>query len=254
MFHILSRHNLKIAVTVEENPNPSGLVFIMHGLGGFKDQLHIQTFAQAFRDANFTVVLFDATHSFGQSEGDYADATTTGYLSDLEDVLAWAQTQTWYQEPFWLVGHSLGAFCSLLYTEEHPEKVRALAPTSAVVSGKLSAESHEKEKIADWERTGWKEEPSSSKPGLIKRLKYTEWLDRQKYDVLPEAHKLTMPVLLLVGDQDRGTPPEHQKILFDALPGKKELHIIKGAPHTFRDPMHLAEIKEVFHNWIQANL
>ena len=67
-----------------------------------------------------------------------------------------------------------------------------------------------------------------------------------KYDLLPDAKKLTMPVLLIVGEYDNGTPPEHQKLLFDALPGPKEMHIIKGAKHTFIEPQHLAEIKELF--------
>ena len=51
--------------------------------------------------------------------------------------------------------------------------------------------------------------------------------DRLQYDVLLKAEKLQMPVLLIVGDKDDITPPEHQKILFDLLPGKKELFIIK---------------------------
>ena len=77
--------------------------------------------------------------------------------------------------------------------------------------------------------------------------------DRLKYDLLPEVNKLTMPVLLIVGDKDDGTPPEHQKILFDKLPGKKELHIIKDAPHTFRDEKHLLEIKNLFLEWIDKS-
>ena len=78
--------------------------------------------------------------------------------------------------------------------------------------------------------------------------------DRMKYDLLPEANKLTMPVLLIVGDKDDGTPPKHQKMLFDKLPGKKEMHIIKDAPHTFKDPVHLEEIRAIFDKWIKANL
>lgn len=75
--------------------------------------------------------------------------------------------------------------------------------------------------------------------------------DRVKYDLLKEVDKLTMPVLLIVGEKDRPTTPEHQKILFDALPSqKKELHVIKGAPHTFRDPEHLREVKEIFMKWL----
>lgn len=75
-------------------------------------------------------------------------------------------------------------------------------------------------------------------------------IDRLKYDLLPEVGNLRMPVFLIVGENDTSTPPEDQEILFEALPGKKELHIIKGAPHTFRRPEHLAEIKQLFNRWI----
>ncbi len=60
-----------------------------------------------------------------------------------------------------------------------------------------------------------------------------------------------MPVLLIVGEYDESTPPEHQKILFDALLGPKEMHIIKDAPHTFREPKHLEEIRQLFDKWIK---
>lgn len=246
---IRNRKNQKVVVVVEEHPNSQNLVFVMHGLGGTKEQPHVQTFAQAFRDNGFTVVLFDTTNSFGESDGDYADATTTNYLSDLEDVIAWAKTQPWYQEPFWLVGHSLGGISTALYTEDHPETVKALAPISTVVSGELSVQSHEKKYLEEWKRTGWLIKQSQTRPGLVKKLKWAEMEDRMKYDLLPKVDKLTMPVLMIVGDQDSAL--ENQKVLYDKLPGKKELHIIKGAPHTFVDPDHLLEIKNIFDKWIK---
>ena len=65
--------------------------------------------------------------------------------------------------------------------------------------------------------------------------------DRLKYDLLPEAGKLKMPVLMIVGEKDESTPSDHMQKLYDVIPGKKEFHIIKGAPHTFREKEHLEE-------------
>lgn len=173
----------------------------------------------------------------------------------MEDVINWAKTQTWYKEPFWLVGHSLGAISVALYAERHPNEVKALAPISTVVSGKLSTETKkERGFLEEWKKTGWLIRESESEPGRIKKLKWAEMEDRMKYDLLPEVNKLTMPVLLIVGDNDTSTPLEHQKILFDRLIGKKEMHIIKNAPHTFRDPRQLTEIKGIFDNWIKNSL
>lgn len=222
----------------------------MHGLGGNKEQPHIQMFAETWKESGYIVVRFDTTNTFGDSEGKYEDATTTNYYEDLEDVVEWASAQSWYQEPFGLVGHSLGGICVALYAEKHPEKAKALAPISTVISGVLSAEARGPEDMKQWESSGWEEIPSSTKPGFVKRLKWSHMLDRLQYDLLPHAKYLTMPAFLLVGEFDDSTPPTHQKILFDALPGPKELHIIAGAPHTFRDPKQLAEIKSLLKNWI----
>lgn len=254
---IKNRHDKKIAVVVKQNSNHKGLVFVMHGLGGFKEQPHIKTFAQAFFDNDFNVVLFDTTNTFGESDGNYEDATTTNYYEDLEDVINWSKKQIWYQEPFWLAGHSLGGISTVLYAEKYPEKVKGLAPISTVVSGKLSLQTlqyKDNDVLERWKKTGIKEAPSGSTPGLMKRLKWSHVEDRARYDILPEVNKLTMPVLMIVGERDNSTPKEHQQILFAKLPGKKEFHIIKNAPHTFRDPDHLNEIKDIFNKWIKSNL
>ena len=43
-----NRNNKKIVILVEEANNPRGLAFIMHGLGGLKEQPHIEAMAQSF--------------------------------------------------------------------------------------------------------------------------------------------------------------------------------------------------------------
>lgn len=197
------------------------------------------------------MVRFDTTNTLGESDGDYADATATNYYVDLEDVIAWAKQQRWYLEPFILVGHSISGMCVALYAENYPEKVKALAPISTVVSGALSMQSKKASgELDEWQKTGWRITKSESKPGEIKRLKWSHMEDRLKYDLLPRVDKLTMPVLMIVGELDDSTLPEQQQILFDRLLGKKEIHIIKGAPHTFKDLNHLEEIKKIFKDWI----
>ena len=248
---IRNRHGKNISVIVEENPQAKSLAFVMHGLGGSKEQAHIEVMAQSFKDLDMTVVRFDTTNTLGESDGDYADATVTNYYQDLEDVIAWAVQQSWYHEPFYLVGHSLGAGCVVLYAEKYPEKVKALAPISSVISGKLSLETHSKPELEAWEKSGWLISMSTSHPGLEKKLKWSHMADRLKYDLLDNIDRLKMPVLLVVGEVDTSTPVKHQEILYRALPGEKEIHVIKNAPHTFRDSEHLEELKDIFDNWLK---
>ncbi len=88
----------KLAVIVDQMPNQKGLVFVMHGLGGFKEQPHIEMFADVWKKHSYTVIRFDTTNTFGESDGNYEDATVTNYYEDLEDVLSWAKDQSWYQD------------------------------------------------------------------------------------------------------------------------------------------------------------
>lgn len=253
---IKNRKGQNISVIVERKSNQKRLAFVMHGLGGFKEQDHIVAFADAFKDRDFTVVRFDTTNTFGESDGKYEDATITNYYEDLEDVIRWAESQDWYREPFVLSGHSLGGICTAFFAEKYPKKVLAIAPISTVVSGKLSVEAHKRfksEEFASWEKTGWLEKESNSKPGIIKRLPWSHIADRLKYDLLPEVSKLTMPTLLIVGENDTSTPPDQIEALYQALPGKKEFHIIKNAPHTFREKKHLEEVRNLFVDWIDKN-
>lgn len=248
---IHNRNGQKVVVLLDEVVGPKGLAFVMHGLSGFKEQKHLQAIADAFLENNYTVVRFDTTNTFGESDGDYADATVTNYYADLEDVIEWAKKQDWYQEPFVLVGHSLGAMCVALYAENFPEKVKALAPISAVISGVFSLQTKkDSSELDEWKKTGWRISKSESRPGLIMRLKWSHMEDRLKYDLLPKASHLTMPTLLIVGDLDDLTLPEQQQILFAHLPGRKEIHIIKDAPHTFKEIHHIEEVKSIFKNWI----
>lgn len=248
---IQNRKGQKVAVIVEENPTHKGLAFVMHGLGGFKEQPHIEMFAKIFFEKGFTIVRFDTTNTLGESDGTYEDATTTNYYEDLEDVIQWAKGQSWYQEPFALAGHSLGGISTALFAEKYPEKVLALAPISTAISGPLMLEAEPKERVEEWNRTGWKISPSASKLGVMKKLNWHNFVaDSMPYDLLPGANKLTMPTLFIVGSEDHGTPYGHQKMLYDAVGGPKEIHVIQGAPHTFREPRHLAEIQSIFSNWL----
>lgn len=249
---IKNRHGKQICVLIENGTGSAGLVFVMHGLSGSKDQPHISMLAQPFKEKDFVTVSFDATNSYGESEGEYADATITNFFEDLEDVIAWSATQSWYQEPFFLMGHSLGGISTILYAEKYPERVKGLAPISTVISGKLSMESHDQKALQEWEKTGWLIQESKTRPGLIKKLKWNHMVDRLQYDTLPEAHKLTMPTLLIVGEADELGFAPHQKLLFEKLPGKKELHFIKGASHTFFEEKHFSEIQSLIKNWIDT--
>lgn len=246
---IESRDGNKVSVAVEGSEKSGKLAFVMHGLGGSKEQPHIRAMAEAFLEDGYTVVTWDAVHTFGESTGgNYEDATITNYYADLEDVVNWASAQPWYVEPFVLCGHSLGGISVALYAEKHPEKLKALAPISTVVSGELSMET-KGDDLEAWKQDGYR--VTMSHDGKHeKRLKWAHMEDRMKYNLLENVDKLTMPVLMIVGERDDPTPPKHQQILYEQLPGPKELHVIKGALHSFYERHEQVELKSLVKAWL----
>ena len=159
---IKNRKNQNIITILEESKNSKGLAFVMHALGATNDQQQIQTFAKAFKDNDYTVIRFDTTNSCWDSDWDYADATITNYYEDLEDVIKWAKNQSFYKEPFVLCSHSLWWICSILYAENFPREIKALAPISTLISGELSKSRYSKEALVEWEKTGWQIRPRSN--------------------------------------------------------------------------------------------
>ncbi|MFA5349173.1 MAG: alpha/beta fold hydrolase [Candidatus Paceibacterota bacterium] len=248
---IKNREGLNLVIQIEKNENSKALVFIMHGLGGFKEQPIFQEIAGILKEQQFTVVRFDATHSIGESEGNLEDATFASYYQDLEDVINYSKTQDWYEEPFFLIGHSLGGYCILRYTVNFPEKVIAVAPLSTAISGQFFLESPEIGLIADdWKKTGLRQWESKPKPGYIKKLKYRFVEESLNHNILLDADKIKCPVLLVVGEEDKTTPLNQQQILFDALKIDKEFHIIKRTGHTFEGENASKELGCIIKNWI----
>lgn len=257
---IKNRKDQDLVLNIDISKTQTGLVFILHGLGGFKEQEHIQAFAKAFRQNDFSVVNIDAANSLGESGGRFEEASVTNHYQDLEDAIKWAKSQKWYQEPFALAGHSLGALSTALYAENYPDEVMASAPISLVVSGELSWEAHKKFKpkeFEQWKESGWLEKDSKSKPGIKKRLPWSHMEDRLKYDLMKKIDNLTMPVILIVGQKDISTPPDQQIIFYENLPGAKEIHIIEDVEHSFRnkdgeyDNEALEKVCSLISSWIK---
>ncbi len=254
-FTMKNRHGLEMTALLEfpVAKKSKGLAFVMHGTSGTKEQAHVAAIAEALIESGYGTIRFDATHSFGESGGSYEDLTATSHAEDLEDVISWAKKQEFFSKPFILSGHSLGAFASALYAERHPWEVKALVLVSAVVSGQLYIDAYPKKDLEEYRRAGWKISESATVPGRNKMLRWNQFeQDILKYDLIRDADSLTMPTLLVVGSEDKGTPLSHQQILFGRLRGKKELDVIEGGPHTFVDASQIGEIRGAIRKWVSG--
>lgn len=254
---IPNRHGLNIAILVEIPENPAGLIFIVHGFMGTKEAIHIETLRTVSLQHDLTVVRFDATHSFGQSEGSNQGTITT-YTHDLEDVIQWAQTQTWYREPFMLAGHSLGGIAILEASQTYPTKIKALAPLATVISGEMDHQAYvalDPDGYVEWKKTGFKDWSSRQDPARSIHIPFSHMENRNGYNALNYAPGISAPVFMIVGDEDQYCPPANQRQLYDALgSAEKEYHIIPNAPHSFKTEQHLQQLSQLFSDWLKKVL
>ena len=250
---IKNRHNLSLVIAAYTHEKPQGLVFLQHGLTGYKEHLPMQAMLEVFLQHKYDAITFDATHSFGASEGALENFTPTTLIHDLEDVIAWAAAQEFYREKFVLAGHSMGGFSILHYALRHPEKITALAPVACSLSGRLFAEAAAQQDpvlYAQWQNTGSLPKSRLDNPAINGRMSWRLVEDFYRYDILDDAARLTMPVLLIVGDQDTTTPLVHQRLLYDALTCDKQLHVIPGASHAFRGGDYALQLQNYLSSWL----
>lgn len=245
-----SRHGKKIVVLYSEHigVKSRGVAFIAHGLAGSKDQTLITTVSDVLVKAGYLTVRWDMRNTVGESEGSISRASAKSYFNDLEDVVKWASQQSWYQDPIILVGHSLGALVATIYAEQNPNAIKALIPISSVTSGKLVIfNALRPVSFYKWHR-GYtdlkKAEPKA-------KIKFSFALKLLKYDTRTLSTNLTMPVLMIVGKNDKSTPVNHQKKLFKLVPSSdKSLEIIPGADHRFTAPNKTEELGRVIYEWV----
>lgn len=243
---IKDRNNQEITVVCSNMSGAGGLAFIAHGLGGSSEQPLIKVVSNGLVKAGYRTIRWDSSNRIG-GDGHILKESVKSYFEDLDDVINWASSQEWYKEPFVLVGHSLGALEALIYAEEHHTRVKALVTIGAVISGKLTVINSLKPHVLGKLLKNYKglkktHTGTGIKPGFAKEL--------LKYDARKHSNNLTMPILMVVGEEDKTTPLKQQKAMFKKIPkGHKSLIVVPGAGHRFRERSSGPELEKTIYEW-----
>ncbi len=97
------------------------------------------------------------------------------------------------------------------------------------------------------EKAHWTKELQSNQKSIVKAVKGV--IDRE--GIVDELRNITIPTLIVVGDEDVATPPDKAKTIHEHIAGS-ELKIIKGAGHTstIEEPRQVNQAIEKFLNRI----
>jgi pimeloyl-ACP methyl ester carboxylesterase len=241
-------------VLVEIPENPKGLVFIVHGFMSAAKRASPTAMAETFLTHNSIAVRFDTTHSFGESDGSPELATITSFIHDLEDVVAWAKNQPWFQTPYLLSGNSLGGITVLEHAHTYKNDVKGVAALAPVISGMFSEEAALRRvpsKLPQWRETGFETRQIAGPPATTVIIPWSHMEDRYNYDVLAYAPEMRTPLFLYVGSIDESCPADQQQVLFDAWgTDKKELHISENMSHGLHTPEEVSAYKTKLDAWL----
>lgn len=224
---IKNRNKRNIVVVTKVNKNQIGLAIIVHGLGGYKEQAFLENSASCLYSLGYTTIQYDSTNTFGESDGEYEEATVTQYLHDLEDILNWSMEKDWFETPL-LVGHSLGGLISSLYANEN--KIKALITLNPAIFSKKGKRKDEGVK-----------DPRTGETHFLKKSFITDYV---KYDFIETIRSLSVPILTVVSDKDYNRNKES----FDTM----QITIIEDTGHNFKGKEE--EVGESVCSWVKSNV
>lgn len=244
---ISNRAGLSLFVVIKKikGSTPQKLAFLAHGYNDVHDSAHMRAITAPLLRAGYRVVLWDATHSRGRSDGQPSQVSLTSYLHDCEDVIAWAKTQDWFTTPYLLGGHSMGGATAGLVASRQPDEVERLLLLAPLVSGWRVSKRvsplfrllhrYTAQRRADQVNPSW--------------FTWELMRDLRRYDLVSVSHKLTMPVLIIVGQLDPLTTVGDQRFLIETL-DHGELQIVPLGSHNFSKAASREVVSEVTGKWL----
>jgi pimeloyl-ACP methyl ester carboxylesterase len=222
-------------------------IVLLHGIGS-----NAQSFAPLMQvlDARHPIFAWDAP-GYGHSQPltvEWPDASD--YAAALDRLLIDLGIARCV-----LMGHSLGCLMAARFARQSPEKVAALVLISPAlgygVEKGAPLPTGAARRIEELDRLGPEKFAAARAPGLVADpaarpdvVRAVEQamaaVRRPGYDqavrllaggrILDDAAKLTMPAAVLVGAQDRITPPASCRRAFDAMPGGAPRHVYQEIP------------------------
>jgi uncharacterized protein len=188
-----------------------GTLVYLHGISD--NRRGARGLIDRFNSIGLDVVAYDS-RAHGESTG---DACTYGFYEkqDLRRVI-----DTLAPGPVVLLGHSLGAAVALQEAATDPRVATVIAA----------------EPFSDLRTIATDRAPVFFTPFVIRLgLALAEWQAGFSVDDVSSvnaAARLTIPVLLIHGDSDWQTRPEHSRRIEAALGGPKRLMLVRGAGHS----------------------
>ncbi len=202
----------------------------------------LRALAQRLRGDGFAVLRFDFSGN-GQSGGDFAEATYSGYVAEMGAAVAFMRERG--ADWIGLAGHSMGAAVAVLAAARYPD-VRAVCTLAGRLAGLEPAgflTPAQRETLA---RRG---EVSFVSRGRRLRLRRDFFADARRHDLAASLASLKIPLLVVHGQADETIPVGNADEARRRKPENTEVLIVPGADHMFSRPEHREQVTAGVCRW-----
>ena len=188
-----------------------GTIIYLHGVAD--NRVSATGVIQRFVNRGFDVIAYDS-RAHGESGGEIC---TYGYFekNDLHRVI-----DSLSKERVVLIGSSMGAAVALQEMADDPR-----------VAGAVAAESFSDLRTVAMERAPFFLTDATIRTAF-NLAEEQAGFRIDAVNVVEAASRIAVPVLLIHGDMDRDTPPEHSRRILSVLHEPKRLILVPGAKHN----------------------
>ena len=234
---IRNRHGEKLDYTFHAGERATkNIVVLGHGVTGNKDRPFVVALGEGLAAAGIPALRFSFSGN-GESEGKFTDSTISKEVADLGVVLDHLKDHT-----VCYVGHSMGGAVGVLRASED-SRIQLLVSLAGMVHTKAFAQREFGDVTPD-EGFMWDE------PDCPLSQAYMDDLT-QINTVVNLAPQITVPWLLVHGDEDDVVPIEDSHDILAKANSQAQLVTLEGANHVFSDE-HTPVMVEKVIAWIKT--
>jgi len=248
IFHDLHGHGISAILSAPDGPTKH-IAVLCHGFLSGKNSTTNRTLTRLLNNHGIATFCFDF---FGQgdSQGPFEDLTTSLAVEQATAALD-LMTANGFSR-IGLVGSSFGGLVAIL-TAAQRRDIACLALKCPVVDFAEELRiTFGLEELARWQATDTI--PNMMGGSDRVRLRYGFYEDCLKQIAYEPAKQITVPTLIVQGEQDECVPLHQSRRLHDSLGGVKRLDLLPDADHQFTRREDFHQMTTSISDWLVSHL
>ena len=250
---IKNKQNEDICIEVLQPENPtSKLAFIGHGITSSKEEKAMEVSKEALLKAGYTVINIDFRYNFGKSQRGMEKASLNTFVEDFETVIEWAKGETFYTEPYTLLGHSMGALAATAVAANKKEEAKELILLTPPFEWEKAFQENRPENFAEFVQKGTMDRYNFFNPEDKDKLSINAVYSIKEQALEEKISQITADTLVITGSKDITAPTKYTKSFCDKLKAKCKSIEIKDCDHTFSTEESANKLSSHLSTWLKG--